>query len=90
MIDEGLRATIVRELFALKRECGGGSRVLIFDKVNEAQRFMKKFSYEKVETFSVDDRTIIDEARRQIKDGKAVVIVANLDKQEYALYQTYW
>lgn len=77
---------IAKDLIELQREYEEEGRVTVSHKVDKAKDFIRKFSYEKVATFPNDDLSILDEAKRQLKMGKAIVVVAYFDRQEYELY----
>lgn len=89
MIDQAMMEKIAKDLFSLKKEYEDG-RVVISHKILEARDFIRKTAYEKVGTFSNDDPTVLDEARKQLRNGKAVLFLAYADIQEYELYQKDW
>lgn len=89
MENHAMMEKIARDLFSLKREYEEG-RVIISHKILEAQDFIRKFSFQKVRTYSNDDPVILDEARRQLSNGKSILFLAHADDQQYELYQKDW
>ena len=89
MRNQAMMEKIAKDLVSLKREYEEG-RVVISHKIVEAQDFIQKFSFQKLRTYANDDPAVLDEAKRQLRNGKSIVIVAHADIQEYELYQKDW
>jgi hypothetical protein len=80
---------IAKDLFSLKREYEEG-RVVISSKIFEAKDLIRKFSYQRVRSFSFDDPSVVEEVRGQLGKGKKVLILACADSAEYELYAKTW
>jgi hypothetical protein len=90
MINMERMRQIAKDLFSLKREYEEG-RIVISHKPLEAENFIRKFSFQKVRTFSNDDPAILEEARSLLKNGKSLLfLVRDPDDQQYELYQKDW
>ena len=80
---------IAKDLFSLRDQYEEG-RVGISHKVAEAESLVRRLSYQQVGMFANEDPAVLDSARRELANGKAVLVVADAATQQYRLYQRGW
>lgn len=89
-INKALMKEIAERLVFLSNESGtndsGNKKVMIPQSRDEAMDFIKRLSYKRKGTFSIDNPDVVEEARRLVQKHSQVWVVPNTKTLKYELY----
>ena len=90
MIDQTMMESVAGLLMDLREEYGQDAydnpKVQIPRNRDQAMSFLKKWSYEHLGSFDVDDGNVVVKARQLVKEHGRVFVVANTATLQYELY----